>query len=280
MKNFFLLLTILLSACHLYSQTPEVETILASAAEELESKQYRRALILLDQAKIAQGGNTSKIQSMRVIAYYGLEYYDDAKKEINNYFNTYTEKDEGYEDMLRYLGKLNNLNTPNNPSSQKAKVEDLEEKAWANIRLNRNYQDVENYLIDYPQGIYSRVAYEYVSLYKRYQESKIQLDETAVALKKAKRRSSPLFLLAGIPLMYIGMGMIVEGSDLNYDYYNGYSDTGGSGYIVGGAVTLGLGTILTLKPILRNNVKKNKKAYQSINTETLALESQIKNFRF
>ena len=153
MKKILLLLIFWFSIINTFSQTNDEKAKAAyfAALNAFNSNQFQSSVDNLKNAISILGSTNVKIQDLLVRSYVGLNNFQQAKIEIEKYFNLKPVTDESYNEILLLSQKIEQ---ELNKLQKEKEKKDLELAAWNNA-CEKNTKDAFNsYLASYPSGTY------------------------------------------------------------------------------------------------------------------------------
>jgi lipopolysaccharide biosynthesis regulator YciM len=143
-KLLFSILFTITSCFSLVAQSKDLlyQAEIQAAQNDLKDEQFRSAIRHLEKAKSINPQTTPTIQSLYVKSYLGLTYYDDARTALKTYFEIAKEGDDGFDEMLLLLSKIDDI------ENEVAKKEELTKKMIGQFK-KRSARPVHQYLMKY-----------------------------------------------------------------------------------------------------------------------------------
>lgn len=286
-KLLFSILFTITSCFSLVAQSKDLlyQAEIQAAQNDLKDEQFRSAIRHLEKAKSIKSQTTPTIQSLYVKSYLGLTYYDDARTALKTYFEISKEGDEGFDEMLLLLSKIDDI------ENEVAKKEELtkmkaeeEEKAWQKTVTMNTTQAYLDFVSRYPnnENIIKAKAIIKNNLTKELEKETV-LAKNYLAKKRGSSVAKNLLFWPGLLLgayggikiadiIYFDDRCIQESYDVPSGYYCSEYDYGTKGGIVFAAIG---GAMMTTSFFIHPRKYKRLYETQMIKVEQVRKEVQL-----
>jgi hypothetical protein len=265
---FTLFLACFLSPTLNFSQSNQTkfDAEILAAKTDLQDQQFRSAIRHLEKAQTfsASGENAinPQIQHLLVKSYLGLNYYDDARREIKKYFEVAKESDTNYGEMLSLLGKIDDF------EENALKKEDLkkkegqrEEDAWLQAVKEGNEKSYRAFMTQYPNNIHAQEARTWLTEdYQRKIDVEKGIANTYRSQWKGRKGAKTVLLIGGSCITAFGTAKYLD-ILINGDYNSLGTSTGDYGE-ASAVKWMVAGTGINLIGLLFIHPRKYKKRYK------------------
>lgn len=265
-----------------------MQSEIQTATTDLQDEQYRSAVRHLDKAKtyLGKDSTTAQIQYLLVKSYLGLEYFDDARREIKRFFDVGRESDFGYTEMLGLLSKIDDLEEyASKQGAVEKNTQMQEDDAWRQAQLANTNEAYRNYISRYPGSPNAIKAREAIN---RDVQSKLaaeqQLADRYHQKYKSRKALKTWFLIPGLLATSFGALKAMDAFDFDDDYYsynyydyNGnylYTSYGGDYGEEEGVAWMVAGGVVTLAGLAFIHPRKYKKRWKAQEAKIQQLRSE------
>lgn len=203
-----------------FSQDREIliKSAILTAEHDILDKQYRSALRNVEKVKQLSGEYMPKLHYLAMKAYIGLNYYDDARKEIKSYFDIAKEDDSHFNEMVLMISKIDDIEL----GQEKEKIEisqkrDQEQEEWEKTQKINTIDAYKTFLRTYPNSENASIANQNINHFSNLflKENKELQDKY---FKDYKRKKTLKRLLGwggvGIGLVSFGRFLYTMGNEI------------------------------------------------------------------